>query len=145
MHSRDKNHISILYALHEIEKTYENDYKIWSHFLFADNEDPALLNCPSDISQPADTGLSDTAVNWTAANATDNSGSVSLSVDMASGTRFPIGTTLVTYTANDGDNNMATCSFNVTVTGNSAYQIILKAYFPCTMHYIDFARKILVG
>ncbi|XP_030830190.1 uncharacterized protein LOC588928 isoform X5 [Strongylocentrotus purpuratus] len=85
-----------------------------------DNEDPALLNCPSDISQPADTGLSDTAVNWTAANATDNSGSVSLSVDMASGTRFPIGTTLVTYTANDGDKNMATCSFNVTVTDDQA-------------------------
>jgi len=45
---------------------------------------------------------------------------VTLTAGLASGSDFPVGTTTVTYTANDGNGNTAECSFDVTVTDTDA-------------------------
>jgi HYR domain/Secretion system C-terminal sorting domain/Calx-beta domain len=71
--------------------------------------------CPANISKTTTT-TSSTAT-WTAPTATDNcTGAVTLTSTHISGTSFPIGITIVTYTAKDVVNNAATCSFTVTVT-----------------------------
>ncbi|KAA3623922.1 MAG: HYR domain-containing protein, partial [Bacteroidetes bacterium] len=82
-----------------------------------DNEAPTIT-CPGDISVNA-TSPAGAVVNYTTPSASDNcSGlTVALTAGLADGATFPIGTTVVTYTATDGSMNTASCSFNVTVTG----------------------------
>jgi hypothetical protein len=53
---------------------------------------------------------------WTAPTATDNCSTTSISSTYKSGTAFPIGTTVVTYTAADTKLNKSTCSFTVKVS-----------------------------
>ncbi|MBL7817108.1 MAG: HYR domain-containing protein [Saprospiraceae bacterium] len=80
---------------------------------------PVLINCPTNINLTT-TGTTAIA-SWTAPTATDNCStpSVTRTVGLASGSAFPLGTTTVTYMAMDANNNMATCSFTVTVTQQS--------------------------
>jgi hypothetical protein len=75
------------------------------------------------ITAPADVAVCHgSVVTLGTATATDNCGSVSLTNNAPS--TFPIGTTVVTYTATDGSGNIATASQNVridsTVTGTSS-------------------------
>jgi len=81
-----------------------------------DNELPVISGTPSDITQTADAGLCNTAVTWTAPTVADNCPAPTLTADAAPGDTFPVGTTLVTYTATDANGNIATTSFNVIVT-----------------------------
>lgn len=74
---------------------------------------PAIV-CPADITQAAAPGLCSAVVTYTA-SASDNSGSVSLSFNPASGSTFSKGTTTVTATATDPSGNSSTCTFKVTV------------------------------
>jgi hypothetical protein len=73
-----------------------------------DNILPAI-SCPADISQ------CNPVVTWTN-TATDNCGVVSTNCTPASGSTFSTGTTAVNCTATDGNGNVASCSFNVTVS-----------------------------
>jgi Concanavalin A-like lectin/glucanases superfamily/HYR domain/Domain of unknown function DUF11/Secretion system C-terminal sorting domain/Leucine rich repeat/CARDB len=75
---------------------------------------PVLANCPTNISL---TTTSTTAVaTWTTPTATDNcTTGPSVVSNYNSGFAFPVGTTVVTYTATDAKGNRATCSFNVVV------------------------------
>jgi hypothetical protein len=93
----------------------------------ADAIDPVINNCPTDITVSNDAGDCSAAVNWTVPTATDNSGSVTLTGNFDPGAVFPVGTTLVTYTATDAVGNMTTCSFNVTVTDSEAPAITCPA------------------
>lgn len=78
-----------------------------------DNMNPVLNNCPSDIELTA--GATCTAIaSWTPPTAQDNC-SVNVTTSHQPGTEFPIGETIVTYTATDPSGNTATCSFTVTV------------------------------
>lgn len=80
-----------------------------------DNESPRLKDCPIDQEAFADS-TNYTTVNWTAPTVEDNSMAIiDLTPSNSSGTSFPVGTTLVTYTATDPSGNSDTCSFNVTV------------------------------
>ncbi|XP_072175625.1 uncharacterized protein [Diadema setosum] len=84
-----------------------------------DNEDPEVSGCPSDQSVDTDPGQATAVVNWTEPMVTDNLWSFTLTSTNSSGVSFPIGTTTVTYTAEDGSNNVnSNCSFTITVTGN---------------------------
>lgn len=78
-----------------------------------DQQLPVLTNCPGNITVDAGNNCEATVM-WTAPAATDNC-TVSLTSTHASGSTFPLGTTLVTFTATDGAGNASTCSFNVTV------------------------------
>jgi len=74
-----------------------------------------VVTCPTDIIMPTDAGLCTAVVNYTA-SATDNCTSVpALSYSIAAGTAFEKGSTPVTVTADDGNDNTATCTFNVVV------------------------------
>jgi hypothetical protein len=59
---------------------------------------------------------------WTAPTATDNCASnvtvtqSSTPAGFVSGSLFPVGTTMITYVANDGNGNTISCTFNITVT-----------------------------
>ena len=81
-----------------------------------DNINPTITS-PQDINTIA-TSAAGAIVNYTAPIGTDNCPVTTvLTTGKASGETFPIGTTLVTYTATDASGNTASSSFNVTVTG----------------------------
>jgi hypothetical protein len=75
---------------------------------------PVLSNCPQNINLTT-TGT-DAVANWIAPAASDNCSNPSVFSNYTSGSNFPIGSTTVTYTAIDGQNNSSTCSFNVVVS-----------------------------
>lgn len=79
---------------------------------------PIFDNCPSNITLSSDAGVCGAVANWPAVTATDNCAIISLTSTHTSGSVFPIGTTQVTYTAEDTYGNTTLCQFNVTVTDN---------------------------
>ncbi|MES2559229.1 MAG: HYR domain-containing protein [Bacteroidota bacterium] len=81
-----------------------------------DNIAPTI-SCPSNISILATSAAGATAT-YATPTANDNcSATVTLTGGLASGSTFPIGTTIVTYRATDPAGNNVSCSFTVTVTG----------------------------
>ncbi|RMG96596.1 MAG: HYR domain-containing protein, partial [Chloroflexi bacterium] len=85
-----------------------------------DSTPPMIANCPADIATGTDAGMCSAVVTWTAPTASDNCNLVSFVSNFNPGNAFPLGTTTVTYTATDGGGNIATCSFNITVTDDEA-------------------------
>jgi hypothetical protein len=96
------------------------------HVIITDVTAPSI-NCPSNITRSAATTANGYGAYATyAATATDNCGIPTLTYSPVSGSFFPVGTTTVTVTANDGHGYTSTCHFDVTViapeiniTGNS--------------------------
>ena len=82
-----------------------------------DNQNPIISGCPSNILVNTSGSCTQIAT-WTAPTATDNCSVVSFTSNHNSGAAFPIGTTVVTYTATDAAGLTSTCSFNVTVVDN---------------------------
>lgn len=76
---------------------------------------PIFTFCPTDISVDLSAGTCTKAVSWSIPTATDNCELESITGDHTPGEQFPLGTTLVTYTATDAYANQATCTFNITV------------------------------
>ncbi|MCW5907365.1 MAG: HYR domain-containing protein [Chitinophagales bacterium] len=68
-----------------------------------------IVTCPSDITS------CDPVVTF-AATATDNCGIDTIIYSHASGSTFPVGTTLVTVTATDVNGNTSTCTFEVNIS-----------------------------
>lgn len=85
-----------------------------------DVQPPVFNNCPGNIVQVNDPGVCGAVVNWPKITASDNCPGVVVTFvsGMASGSLFAVGTTTVVYKATDASNNMATCSFTVTVLDN---------------------------
>ncbi|MDT0644384.1 HYR domain-containing protein [Zunongwangia sp. F363] len=80
-----------------------------------DNEDPVIV-CQNNIIVSTEENESFAVVDFEDATATDNcSVTVEQTAGPASGSQFPAGTTIITYTATDGSGNTAQCSFTVTV------------------------------
>ena len=80
-----------------------------------DNNAPVLI-CPDDIVANADTGSCLTQVNWEVPNASDDCDAMPTLTSLISpGDFFAIGTTVVTYTAQDQSGNISTCSFSIQV------------------------------
>jgi uncharacterized repeat protein (TIGR01451 family)/gliding motility-associated-like protein len=83
----------------------------------ADTEAPIAAGCPADINVTNDFNICSAVVNWTAPTFSDNcTGGLTVISSHNPGTVFPVGTTVVTYTATDAAGNVATCTFNVVVT-----------------------------
>ena len=81
------------------------------------------ITCPADVVVNLPMNSSDTsmAVNYPAVTATDScSSSVTVNSTPASGSVFPVGTTTVNATADDGAGHISNCSFTVTVQYNFA-------------------------
>ena len=84
-----------------------------------DNEIPVISACPIDISQNNDLDACNALITWVEPTASDNcttAGNITWTKSHTPGAVFPVGTTVVTYIAEDESGNVsATCSFNVTV------------------------------
>jgi hypothetical protein len=77
---------------------------------------PPRVFCPPNISTVTLPGQSTALVNYPAATATDNCTGPSVECSPPSGSRFPVGFTLVTCTATDLASNTANCFFSITVS-----------------------------
>ncbi|XP_072051832.1 uncharacterized protein [Amphiura filiformis] len=78
---------------------------------------PVISGCPGTITSSVTSGTTSTLVSWAEPTATDNSG-VPPTVTQTHGpgtSRFPVGTTPVTYTFSDQTGNEARCTFDVAV------------------------------
>ncbi len=90
--------------------------------IIEDTIDP-VITCPTDITQPADSGSCNATVTIPIASCNDNCGCAGITNDYtaggadASGT-YPLGSTIVTFIATDNVGNTSTCSITVTVTDN---------------------------
>ncbi|WP_373493499.1 HYR domain-containing protein, partial [Aquiflexum sp.] len=107
-----------------------------------DNEDPVIIDCPSNITVSNDPDSCDAVVNWTEPTATDNSGTVTLTSNFEPGSVFPVGTTEVKYTATDGAGNQSTCTFNVTVTDEELPVITCPAGINTTVEFGETGKVI---
>lgn len=82
---------------------------------------PPVITCPADVvvSLPLNSTATSLAVNYPAVTATDGcSSSVNVTSSPASGSIFPIGTTTVHASADDGTTTPGTCTFKVIVQYN---------------------------
>jgi large repetitive protein len=79
-----------------------------------DTTPPQFTQCLDDITVSADPLSCQAAVAWTPPVATDNC-SVTLTSNFNPGSLFMVGTTVVSYTAEDGSGNKTQCSFKVIV------------------------------
>ena len=81
------------------------------------------ITCPADVvvNLPMNSTATSMVVNYPAVTATDScSSSVTVNSTPASGSVFPVGTTTVNATADDGAGHTSECSFTVTVQYNFA-------------------------
>ena len=81
------------------------------------------ITCPADVvvSLPMNSTATSMVVNYPSVTATDScSSSVTVNSTPASGSVFPVGTTTVNATADDGAGHTSNCSFTVTVQYNFA-------------------------
>lgn len=85
---------------------------------------PVIHNCPTDQTRYVSSNESRTRVYWTEPTATDNVQVVSFTTDYLPGDWFPIGTTIVTYTAIDEDDNSTVSSFKVTIIRDNESPVI---------------------
>ena len=80
-----------------------------------DTQQPSIT-CPANITKPTDPNLCSAVVTYPAPTVSDNCPDVGTATcSPASGSTFPKGTTTVTCSVSDASNNMAGCSFTVTV------------------------------
>jgi gliding motility-associated-like protein len=82
------------------------------------DEESPTITCPGDIEIDAISGDCEAVVNYTDPTFNDNcpGTTISLVSGLASGASFPVGISTVTYEATDAAGNVASCSFNVTVS-----------------------------
>jgi len=80
-----------------------------------DTTPPVISRCPGSISVNNTPGQCGAVVSWTPPTATDNCSLKSLTTTVNPGTVFSVGTTTVTYTAEDSKGNKSYCIFTVTV------------------------------
>ena len=100
-----------------IDCTITVDLNFWNSVL-------SISNCPSDIDLSSSDG-NPVIATWTepTASITGNGCILSFTSNYSSGDSFPVGTTTVTYTAEDGEGNTEQCSFDVDVAGVTGYCI----------------------
>ncbi|XP_041482308.1 hyalin-like [Lytechinus variegatus] len=95
---------------------HENVATCMFSIVVSDNEAPVITNCPSAQTKTSEVGAETATVHWPEPIESDNSGNVTLDLSHDSGDSFPIGQTVVTYTARDLSGNVATCTFVILVT-----------------------------
>lgn len=88
--------------------------------IVVDNQDPQISGCPGNISLGTEAPNCSAVATWTAPTASDNCAIQSFVSTHSSGDTFPLGMTVVTYTATDVHGRTATCNFTVTVSDDDA-------------------------
>ncbi|MBA6154723.1 HYR domain-containing protein, partial [Gelidibacter maritimus] len=89
---------------------------------------PTFTSCPTNFNLSNDLNTCGAVVNFTIPTATDNCGTaVVTQTDMSgltSGSVFPVGTTIIEYTATDANGLTSVCSFTVTVSDDELPTIV---------------------
>ncbi|WP_353777643.1 BspA family leucine-rich repeat surface protein [Winogradskyella sp. 3972H.M.0a.05] len=90
-----------------------------------DNDDPVFDSCNSDATFIVDSGETTANITFSAPTATDSCGGVTViqTAGLPSGSDFPIGDTVMEFTATDDAGNTAICSFTYTVLESSPLMI----------------------
>jgi hypothetical protein len=104
------------------------------------------ISCPADVvvSLPMNSTATSMVVNYPDVTATDScSSSVTVNSTPASGSVFPVGTTTVNATADDGAGHTSNCSFTVTVQYNFAGFFPPVANLP-TLNVVQAGRGVPV-
>ncbi len=101
---------------YSITDDYENETICEFTITVLDTQDPVVV-CPEDIEVNNDLGKCGAVVEYSIDDPTDNCPGVEMKLTegLESGEFFPVGETIVTYTAVDASGNTASCSFTVTV------------------------------
>ncbi|HIC14773.1 MAG TPA: HYR domain-containing protein, partial [Gemmatimonadetes bacterium] len=95
---------------------YGNVFSDKFKVIVIDDEAPALVGLPSDMTLTAEAGLCSATVSWEVVTSTDNCEVESLTSDHQSGETFPVGTTEVTYETTDIHGNSTSGGFFITIT-----------------------------
>jgi hypothetical protein len=85
-----------------------------------EDPEPLTIEVPADITQPNDPGEAGAIVEFAPATASGGTGAVQVECDRLSGSFFPLGTTIVTCTATDGNSATATDTFQLTGARDAA-------------------------
>jgi gliding motility-associated-like protein len=85
-----------------------------------DNVDPVISGIPSDITMNAEPDRCGALVSWEPPEASDNCSINSFFGNYNPGDLFDVGTTTVTYIAEDQNSNTTSKSFNITIIDNEA-------------------------
>ena len=92
---------------------------------------PLIDGCPSTITESATDAEKDSvAVTWDEPVATVACGEVSLEKSHEPGSKFPVGTTPITYTFSDDGGKSSTCTFNVVVLASNVLFTISNVVTP---------------
>eukprot|EP00057_Strongylocentrotus_purpuratus_P005148 XP_003730317.1 PREDICTED: uncharacterized protein LOC100891850 [Strongylocentrotus purpuratus] len=84
-----------------------------------DNDKPVIVGCPQNFTHWVTAGQTTAPVSWVAPDITDNS-SFTVQVSHEPGSEFTVGMdTVVSYVAKDAVNNMADCTFTISVREDS--------------------------
>jgi gliding motility-associated-like protein len=83
-----------------------------------ESEAPTFIGCPDNVDATV-AGRCSQTVSWAPPIAIDNCDLVSVTSTHNPGMSFPVGATLVTYSAMDGNGNSSQCSFTVLVRENT--------------------------
>ncbi|KAJ8021267.1 Hyalin [Holothuria leucospilota] len=94
--------------------------------LLEDSTPPTVENCPLDIVINLESGMTQGMAQWIAPTGTDDSG-LPVTVERngpPSGSQFPIGDSVITYTLTDSVGLTAVCTFTVTVRDVTPPQVL---------------------
>ncbi|XP_072029649.1 uncharacterized protein [Amphiura filiformis] len=87
-----------------------------SFVITVEDTQPPILTCPTDQTVPNDFNQATAVVSWPDIAVVENHGEAPVAYsDHPSGFSFPIGSTVVLYSATDASGNVGTCTFNVNV------------------------------
>ncbi|WP_339896246.1 HYR domain-containing protein, partial [uncultured Algibacter sp.] len=85
------------------------------NIIVIDNTDPTI-SCPADVAVDVDAGACFATITLTDPTTSDDCGILSVTNDAPA--TYPVGTTTVTWTVTDNNNNTSTCTQDVVVTDN---------------------------
>ncbi len=93
-----------------------NDATCTAQVFIVDTTNPTFVNCPTDLTVNVDVDLCGANTIFSTPVADDNCEvSVAQTAGLPSGSEFPVGVTMIEYTATDDCGNTALCQFNITV------------------------------
>ncbi|XP_033122072.1 hyalin-like [Anneissia japonica] len=104
-----------------------NNFASCSFMVDVEDQEPPVINCPSNIFMQSAVGVSSLLVIWDQVNATDNSQNPpTITSNYNSNDSFPLGITEVNFNATDGSGNLANCSFTVTIEAYRTFLIVIE-------------------
>jgi uncharacterized repeat protein (TIGR01451 family) len=110
--------------------------------IVVDVEPPEII-CPTNRVVEVPFGSSNAVVTFLPPVATDNCGVVSTHVSIASGSLFPLGTTIVSCEAADATGNRDVCSFTVTVNAGPPPEADLAVFKSASVIETEVGNQIL--